>query len=435
MSAGTPHGRQRRLHHAWLIFAGTCVLSFVGFGLMVNTASIYWGPIKADLHVDLAPISLMSTIAGVAGAVVLGVAAPLLQRLDLKVFLSALVVLAAGAYFLSAVADSLATLYVANVVLGVSRAVVVILAVPVLLGNWFEKHLGVVMGIAAALTAVGGAVFSPLIGSIIQGQGWRTAYVVTGVILLVALLPVTIFAVTLRPTGDQTPLGFDRGHETATSSIALGGVPAARAFRSVPFVCFAVAGVAYQFDGSLIQHLPTFFTTTGLSLTVASSIYSLLLIGASIGKFAIGALMDRVRALVAIGAFTIIAVAGWAGLLLFRHEAPLATASLASGMAQAINLVPVPVLVRNVFGARDYSKILGPVLMVGSLANAAGVYVHGLIVEATGGYQLSFLLNIVNFLLAFAVLAVAGRGGTRLRERYGATGDERAREHGMEVTA
>lgn len=407
-------GTNVRSGFAWWVFAAACVISFVGFGLTMNTASLYWTSVSADLGISLADVSLMSTASGVAGAVALGVASPLFERINLKLFLSVMVVLTALAYFASAAADSIWVLYAANLVLGVTKAVAILLSVPILLGNWFEKHLGLVTGIAGAMTAVGGAVFSPIIGDVISGSGWRTAYVVTGVIVLVTLLPFTLFVTKLRPTGDQRPYGHVATATHETGPVLLPGVAARRAYRTAPFVCFAVVGILLQFAGSLVQHLPTYFTMTGLSLTVAASVFSVLLIGASAGKFAIGAALDHLRPMTAIALFTVIALFGWGGMWLFAGELPLSVASFAGGMGQAINLVGVVVLVRNVFGAREYSKILGPILMVGSLANAAGVYVHGLIHDGTGGYDVSFALNLVIFAVAFFLLLVAVRRGPSL---------------------
>jgi len=401
-------------NYAWLIFAATCVFSFVGFGLTLNTASIYWSSVSAELGVDLAQVSLMSSLSGIASAIALGVAAPLFNRINLKVFLSIAVVIIVAMYLLSATATNIATLYVANIVLGAAKAIAVMLPVPILLGNWFEKRLGLVTGIAGAMTAVGGAIFSPMIGAIITGQGWRTAYVVTAVIVLVVVLPFTLFVVKLRPTGAQRPFGHESSRQAETMSVAMTGVAARRAFRSVAFICFALAGIGLQFAGALVQHLPTYLAATGLSLTVASSIYSMLLIGASVGKFAMGAAIDFFRPSVAVGIFTLLAVAGWGGLQLVSGDVLLSITSFAAGMAQAINLVAVVVLVRNTFGAREYSTILGPLLMLGSLANAAGVYVHGALYTATGSYTMSFVINVAIFLGAFVLLVVAVRAGKNL---------------------
>lgn len=395
------------------MFAAACVISFVGFGLTVNTASLYWTPIMGDLGVNTSTVSLMSTFSGLAGAVALGVASPLFQKFNLKVFLTIMVVLTAVAFFVSAMATTMAVLYAANLVMGVTKAVAVMLSVPILLGNWFEKRLGLVTGIAGAMTAVGGAVFSPIVANIIESQGWRTAYNFTGIVLLITLLPFTIFVTKLRPTGEQRPWGFTGAADGAALPAAMTGVPAKRAFKSIAFFAFVAIGILLQYAGSLVQHLPTILVENGTTLAIASGVFSFLLLGASVGKFAIGAALDAWKPMIGVGLFTAFAVLGWGGLWLLSGQLPLSVASFAAGMGQAVNLVAAVVLIRNVFGAMDYSKILGPILMCGSLSNAAGVYIHGLVRDATGSYDISFIMNIVIFIVAFGLFGLAiNRGRT-----------------------
>jgi MFS transporter, OFA family, oxalate/formate antiporter len=403
----------RRPHFAWVIFAATCILSFVGFGLSVNTASLYWGSIEASLGVSLASISLMGTFTGIAGALALSFAGTLFQRFDARLVLGSLVVLAGIAYFVSAAAHDLITLYVANLALGVVKAVAFTFVVPLLLGNWFDKHLGLVVGITGALTAVGGAVFSPIISAIITASGWRAAYVVTGVVILVVLLPTALLLVRFRPRDGQFPLGFDPDIEKV-SAAPLTGVSARRAYRSLPFYGFVGAAITLQLAGSTAQHVPNLLTANGVSLTAASVIFSLLLIGASVGKLVIGAALDHLRAPLVVSIFAAIAIVGWLGLGFAVNQTALSTLSFAAGMGQALNLVAIPIFVRTVFGMKDYGRVLSKVMMAGALANAGGVYLHGLFFTLTGSYALTLSLDAAFFVVATALIVVSLQRGRRL---------------------
>lgn len=408
----------RRVHYAWAVFAATAVLSFVGFGLTVNTASLYWASLEQDLGVPLASVSLMGTITGIAGAVALLGAGTLFEKIDVRWALGGMIVAATLAYGLSAVAPNLVVLYVANVVLGAVKAIAFGFVIPLLLGNWFDKHLGLVVGITGALTAIGGAVFSPIMGSVIEASGWRTGYVVTGVIVLVTLLPLALFVVRLAPTGDQKPYGYaPAAPGVVQAALPTVGVSASRAYRSAPFYGFVAIGILLQLTGALVQHIPTYFTTIGIGLTAASSIYALLLIGASVGKLAIGAAIDHLNPILVAAVFVAIAIGGWGILLAFRGDAVLSTGSFMAGIGQAVNLVAVPVLIRTAFGARDYGKILAKVLVAGSLANAGGVYLHGLLYSATGSYRLSLTLDMVFYAVAFVLIVLALPAGRRLLRR------------------
>lgn len=417
----------RRVHYAWAIFAATAVLSFVGFGLTINTASLYWASLEKDLGVSLASVSLMGTITGIAGAVALIWAGSLFQKLDIRWALGGMIVAATLAYMLSAAAPGLVTLYVANVILGAVKAIAFGFVIPLLLGNWFDKHLGLVVGITGALTAVGGAVFSPIVGALIEGSGWRFAYVVTGLIVLVALLPLALFVIRLAPTGQQKPYGYQAtAADTVESALPTVGVSASRAYRSAPFYGFVAVGILLQLTGSLIQHIPTYFTTIGISLTAASGIYAVLLIGASVGKLAIGAAIDHLNAVLVAAIFVVVAIAGWGVLLLLRGDAVLSTGSFMAGVGQAVNLVAVPVLIRSAFGLKEYGRILSKVLMAGSLANAGGVYLHGLLYSATGSYRLSLTLDMVFYAAAFVLIALALPAGRRLLRRETTSTDSAA---------
>lgn len=409
---------QRRVHYAWAIFAATAVLTFVGFGLTVNTSSLYWSSIEQDLGVSLASVSLMGTITGVAGAVALIWAGSLFDKVDIRWALGGMIVAATLAYLLSAVAPNLIVLYIANVVLGAVKAIAFGFVVPFLLGNWFDKRLGLVVGITGALTAIGGAIFSPIMGSVIESFGWRTGYVVTGAIVLVTMLPLALFVIRLAPTGEQKPYGYVAGDPDALeSALPTVGVTASRAYKSAPFLGFLAISILLQLTGALIQHIPTYFTTIGIGLTAASGIYALLLVGASAGKLVIGAAIDRLNPTLVAGVFVAIAVAGWGMLLLFRGDTVLSTGSFMAGVGQAVNLVAVPVLVRTAFGAKDYGKILAKVFMAGSFANAGGVYLHGLLYSATGSYRLSLILDMVFYAVAFLLIAVSLPAGRRFLRR------------------
>ena len=84
-----------RIHYAWWVFAACCVLSIVGFGLTINTASLYWSAISDDLGVTISQISLMSTIGSLAGAATLSVTGMLFEKVDLRILLTASFVLTA----------------------------------------------------------------------------------------------------------------------------------------------------------------------------------------------------------------------------------------------------------------------------------------------------------------------------------------------------
>ncbi len=84
------------------------------------------------------------------------------------------------------------------------------LNVPVMvtLSRWFVKRRGTMMGIVQAGSGIGGLIFPPLVGWLILTSGWRTAYVVLGMIALGGMITAGLLlrndpkAMGLSPDGE-----------------------------------------------------------------------------------------------------------------------------------------------------------------------------------------------------------------------------------------
>lgn len=79
------------------------------------------------------------------------------------------------------------------------------------INQWFRRHRGLAMGIAGMGTAIGGTVIAPLMGFLVLSAGWRPAAFISGVIILVVVIPLSFLirrdpeSMGLRPDGDPIP--------------------------------------------------------------------------------------------------------------------------------------------------------------------------------------------------------------------------------------
>lgn len=67
-------------------------------------------------------------------------------------------------------------------------------------------------------------------------------------------------------------------------------------------------------------------------------------------------------------------------------------------------LVALPYLIREEFGAKDYSTILSVINMTGAFAMSASVYLNGLLFDTTGSYNFGWAINATAFALSFVAL-------------------------------
>ena len=178
---------------AWWVFIASCLISLVGFGLIVNTIGLFFEPISKSFHVGRASVALMTTLQNAAAAITLLFAGKIMTKLNLRWLLTFCFAVIGVSMLSLSVAQSLTHFYIAWIIIGICQPIAITLSIPVLLGNWFNEKLGTVMGIALGVSAFGGTIFNPIIGNIITNFGWRGGFICEGLLILGILVPSAFF--------------------------------------------------------------------------------------------------------------------------------------------------------------------------------------------------------------------------------------------------
>lgn len=396
----------------WFVFAGCCVLSFIGFGLIVNTQGLYFNALSAEFNVGRSQVSLPLSIEQITAAITMLFAGALLKKIDSRIVISVCIALAGGVFILGSTFTAIWQFDVAFAVLGVAYVIPIALTPPVLLSNWFNKKLGTVMGIGMGISGIGGAIFNPIVSNLITAQGWRTAYLITGIAVLVCILPFSIFALKFSPdpSKGELPYGYEEQAGKGTATSVTQGLDARKAFMTRAFIFLSIAIIIQQFSNSLLQHISAHEVQYGFTLSQGALVMTGTLPGAATGKMLIGILLDHLKPAVVVSLFTCIGILGWGGLLVSHVQALSIAAGLFAGIGQGFVLVGIPWVIRNSFGPKDYSTILSIISMFGSFANAAFTTLHGTLFDSTGSYVVSISGGIIIYVLAAALVIAAYAG-------------------------
>jgi MFS family permease len=393
-----------RQKFAWVVFAACCLLSFVGFGLTVNTAGLFWTSVSDTFGASRAEIALTNTIIDITSTVSLAFAGILFERVNTKVLLTASFAITGFAYVALSFAPSLGMIYVGMVMVGLVRQIAFIMPLPILLGNWFKKNQGITLGIAGAMTALGGSIWSPVVSHIITNSGWRRGYLFIGVVVLIVLIPVGLFMVRYAPVETVVT---DEGATVVQTTMT--GVRTKTAIKSSAFALFLLAFVALRFVAGLIGHLAPIVQSFGYELTVGAGVVSVMLIGAAVGKAIIGTMLDHIDGRIVVLLFAVVGGFGWYALSILSGG-QLRVAGLMVGLGQGIIWTGLPILVRVVFGDLNYPQIFSYLQMVGIAANAIGTTAFGVLYDRAGNYDFSLTLAVGLYLIAgiaatFALIA------------------------------
>ena len=406
-------------HYAYLIVLSCIVMTCLPCALVLSCAGIFFTPVSEFFGVPKASFTLYFSVLNLAMMATLPVAGKLLAARDARVVLSVATALCGLGMFGMASCQEVWQFYLVGIVLGVGVAPLIYLAVPTLINAWCVKRVGFFVGLCMAFTGIGGVIFNPIGTAIIQSspEGWRQAYLVFGIIILVGTLPFTLFVVRGKPADKGLP-PYGAGEKDAAdtdgaATVGTQGVSAADAMRTPAFWAIVAFCGLITLNQTVYQFLSSYalsFSNSLPQIAAASGVVaSAAMGGQAIGKVFLGSVSDHS---VRLGAVCGIA-GGVVGVLLMLGMpsvlALLLVGAFCFGVVYAMTTVETPLLVRSVFGSADYANIYSRVSMVGSLMSAVAAVFWSLVIDSAGGYGLMFALSLVCMAacLALALFALA----------------------------
>ncbi|MCI1480175.1 MAG: MFS transporter [Eggerthellaceae bacterium] len=410
-------------HYAFLIVASCIVITCIPCALVLSCAGIYFKPVATYFQVSTPEFTLYFSILNIAMMIMLPIAGKLMSKIDLRAILSICAAIDGVTYLAMSQFSAVWQFYIAGVLLGIGTAPLIYLSVPTLINAWCKKKVGFFIGLCMAFTGIGGVIFNPVGTAFINSgaDGWRTGYLVFGIIMLVVTLPFTLFVVRSKPSDKGLePYGAEEAvsQEGAKSSEPVLGVSASKAMKTSAF--FAVAAfcflitvnqTVYQFLASYCQSF------TGSDIAAAAGIVaSACMAGQAIGKVILGAVNDKSIKLgmfMGIGCGIIGVLLMW---LLPFAVAVLMVGAFLFGFVYACTTVETPLLTRGVFGSRDYTNIYSRVSMAGTLGAVIASVFWGFIIDMPNGFSIMFILSIVIMVLSALLGVFALKQGKKLEQ-------------------
>lgn len=281
------------------------------------------------------------------------------------------------------------------------------------LSNWFVKKRGMAGGLATAGIGVGTLLLVPLLQGMISSHGWRSAYVVLAVAILLVIPTITLMFHRHRPQDlGLLPDGEKPGSQPARTRAeqiradvlvvdkewaarewTLGSAVRTRRFWLISFARFLELTALQMF----LTHQAAFFVGAGYDKLVAASVVGLVGIVGSGGKILWGMVSDRIGRE---WAYTLAFTAGTIGVVIIlsiRRDSPLwmpYSYGMIYGFCYGAAAVLTPVLTADTFHGKQYGSILGGIYVVANLGSAVGAFLGGYIFDLTGSYTWAFALAI-----------------------------------------
>jgi MFS family permease len=283
--------------------------------------------------------------------------------------------------------------------------------------RWFYRYRGRAMAIATSGITISGATLAPVIGLLIGAVGWRSAWAVMGLSLMVVIVPLVVLFMRRRPEdmgllpdGDTVESAAaasagGRKRKTAASEVSW---TLKDALRTRTFWVMVLILNTANLSGSILTvHVIPFFTTQeGLSASAAGLILSARFIGSTLGRAMWGFLVERVPMRLCLAGFFTGRALGVLSLILlpFPYNVPgyvLGTGPLGGPMS-----FMQPMTLSTYYGREYIGSIQGGIRPFLAGSSLAGPLVIALLYDASGSFSVAFgiagALGLVGALLALA---------------------------------
>jgi MFS family permease len=265
------------------------------------------------------------------------------------------------------------------------------------MSQWFARHRGIAVGIAASGNYIGGALWPPVLQHAMATAGWRHTYLAVGMLCVLAMLP---FLFALRRRAPARPTG--RMSEAASS----GPVRDLGISPNALMVLLSVAGLACCVAMAMPQvHIVAYCGDLGYGPARGAEMLSAMLGFGIVSRIGSGLVADRLGgpATLLIGSV----LQGFALFLylLFDGLVSLFVISALFGLFQG-GIVPMyAIIIRQYFSPKEAGIRIGIVLMATLFGMALGGWMSGVIFDHTGSYRVAFLNGLIWNVVNAAIVA------------------------------
>ena len=359
---------------AWVVVWACFVALGVIFGVAYSFAA-FFDPLQQQFQARRADLSLMFGLSGLLYFTLGAGAGMLADRFGPgRVTSAGMLCIAAGLLACSFAQDLGLVIAAYGIGVGVGIGLVYTPAIGCV-QPWFTRRRGLAAGLASAGIGAGTLVVPLVVAALLAVMDWRGA--------------LRVLAAGVAVLGLAATLQLRRAPQaTAAAGGVVPGTPLRQALRTPAFgwlYAMCLLGAPSMFIP--FAHVSAAARDAGVSDVRAVGLVGLIGIGSLTGRFAIGALADRIGRPLTL---TLMQASLGASLVLWSGSGgyvSFAVFALWMGLSYGGIVSLMPALCMDFFGARAVSSIIGVLYTGAALGNLGGPWLAGAVFDRSGSYQ------------------------------------------------
>ena len=377
---------------AALAMVGTLPGRTQGLGLITE-------PLLRDLQIDRVAFARMNLWATLIGALFSIGVGRLIDRFGSRIVLTVVsIALASVVFGMSATQNVAAVALFITLTRGFGQSALSVVSIA-MIGQWFVRRLNIAMAIYTIALSIGFMLAFPLIGAIVVANGWRTAWWIIGLALLLGLAPLAWLLVrrspescSIEPDGEpvdltqETPADYTLVQALSTPSFWVFGISSA--------VYGLIASGIALFNESILAERRFDASTYYRSLVIVA-------LTSLVGNFLGGWIASKWKMNRLLALAMVLLAGSLAALPHVSTQAHVAMYAAVMGLAGGFVIVIFFSFWSAAYGRTHLGKIQGVAQALTVVASALGPLVLAETVSRTGSYaSIFYLLTLVVVVLA-----------------------------------
>lgn len=370
--------------------AASAFLLMVTMSLLSTALSFFVGPVCEDMGFGRGSFTLYYSLMVATGAFSVSFLGQYMNTHGVRGVILVSAVWCGAGFFGLSLCKALWMFYAVGAAMGFFGSSCVYLCANITVQQSYSaRDASMVMGVVMAGSGIGGMIWSNVVPGLLSAYGWQLGYRVLGVCWFgIAMLAWLIL-------GRQDLSG---GVGKAGAGVADSGKEVFRSKKFYMVFCIAclvtVASCISQQLPSLLSGMGYDDAQVGLMISVMTAFVAVgtVLEGLCCGKFGIVGTMLSV---------TVFYAAGYV-MLFFPGMTYVALAGLAFGSGSIGTLLPI--VVRQVFGGRDYARVWSLLLTVISVTSFLATPVWGMVYDICGNYTPALIAVPVGLVISVMLL-------------------------------
>ena len=398
-----PNVNSKASYRKWGILVACFLASAVtvggsqySFGHFVEPLQETFGWSRTEIGLSLSLVALGSFISPLIGS--------LIDRHGARPIMTFCLIMFAISYLARPFMTHISHWYVLGIIQSFTIAGANILPTGKLIGLWFPKNRGKILGIAAMGNNFGGIAVQPAIALIISAYSWQMGYAAIGIFAI--LVSIYSFLMVRDPIASLAECGVTQELEVVGSTLS-------QAFRMRKFYVIIVAFMCGTFTYSaLLPQVSSHLIDNGIDGSTTSLAVSLFAACGMLGKFIFGMMSDKFGPRPAM-IFDLYGQSVFACLLVFAGTSvPLWLVVPFMGFFLGAFGALTQLLVIETFGVKHFGAIMGVISIGTAISLFSGPIIAGLSYDLSESYGPVFFITSAIFAIGGSSLFLADKSNS-----------------------